>query len=117
MNNKTLEKLEALCSPHGVTIEAHVDSRGWWNVVFFAPPRMCWGSSQAASVAWNGSLRGIISYLKSELSCGFYDADYETLRITGQLCEETYGVDDPDRFAKDEDGNTIVVARVGEPKQ
>tara|TARA_R100000951_G_scaffold3128_2_gene4493 strand:+ start:203 stop:457 length:255 start_codon:yes stop_codon:yes gene_type:complete len=29
---------------------------------------------------------------------------------------ETYGVDDPKRFAKDKDGNTIVVARVGEPK-
>ena len=30
---------------------------------------------------------------------------------------ETYGLDDPERFAKDEDGNTIVVARAGEPKQ
>lgn len=29
---------------------------------------------------------------------------------------QVFGVDDPDRFAKDEDGNTIVVARVGEPK-
>jgi len=116
MNNKTLEKLEALCAPHGVTIEAHVDSWGCWNVVFFAPPRMCWGSSQASSVAWNGSLRGIISYLKSELSCGFYDADYETLRITSQLCEETYLLDDPDRFGKDEDGNTIKLANVGEIK-
>ena len=29
---------------------------------------------------------------------------------------KTYGVDDPDRFAKDEDGNTVVVAKVGEPK-
>jgi len=28
----------------------------------------------------------------------------------------TYGLDDSERFAKDEDGNTIVVARVGEPK-
>ena len=30
---------------------------------------------------------------------------------------ETYGVDDPDRFAKDEDGNTVVIARVGDPKK
>ncbi len=29
---------------------------------------------------------------------------------------KTYGLDDNDRFAKDEDGNTIVGARVGEPK-
>ena len=30
---------------------------------------------------------------------------------------ETYGVDDPDRFAKDEDGNTVVIARGGDPKK
>jgi len=29
---------------------------------------------------------------------------------------ETYGLDDPERFAKDKDGNTIVVARLGDPK-
>ncbi len=40
MNNITLEKLEALCSPHGVTIEAHVDSWGWWNVVFLRLPNV-----------------------------------------------------------------------------
>lgn len=34
----------------------------------------------------------------------------------GKQYEDTYGLDDPDRFAKDADGNTIVVARVGEAK-
>lgn len=40
----------------------------------------------------------------------------QTVEIKGHDLVETYGVDDPDRFAKDEDGNTIVVARVGELK-
>jgi hypothetical protein len=30
--------------------------------------------------------------------------------------QKTYGLDDNDRFATDEDGNTIVVANVGESK-
>ncbi len=31
--------------------------------------------------------------------------------------EETYGLDDKDRFTKDKDGNTIVVGKVGDEKQ
>ena len=37
-------------------------------------------------------------------------------KITIVLDDDTYGVDDPDRFAKDADGNTVVVAQVGEAK-
>jgi len=37
-------------------------------------------------------------------------------KITIVLDDDTYGVDDPDRFAKDADGNTVVVAKVGEAK-
>jgi hypothetical protein len=31
--------------------------------------------------------------------------------------QETYGLDDKDRFTKDKDGNTIVVGKVGDEKQ
>ena len=37
-------------------------------------------------------------------------------RAARDVLEATYGLDDSDRFAKDEDGNTVVVAGVGEPK-
>ncbi len=30
--------------------------------------------------------------------------------------QETYGLDDKDRFTKDKDGNTIVVGKVGDEK-
>lgn len=35
---------------------------------------------------------------------------------TPVLDDDAYGLDDPDRFAKDADGNTVVVAQVGEDK-
>ena len=31
--------------------------------------------------------------------------------------QETYGLDDKDRYTKDKDGNTIVVGKVGDEKQ
>ena len=37
-------------------------------------------------------------------------------RAARDVLAATYGLDDSERFAKDEDGNTIVVARVGDPK-
>lgn len=41
---------------------------------------------------------------------------YDYGRYVGEEPQETYGLDDPDRFAKDEDGNMIVVGKVGDPK-
>jgi len=37
-------------------------------------------------------------------------------RAARDVLAATYGLDDSERFAKDEDGNTVVVAKVGEPK-
>jgi hypothetical protein len=33
---------------------------------------------------WNGSLKGVIAFLKSELECGFREADALQLEWTGQ---------------------------------
>lgn len=52
-------------------------------------------------------------YKSTFIACGHQFMD-EKICDYGRV--ETYGVDDPDRFAKDEDGNTIAVARVGELK-
>ena len=35
---KTLEKLEDICKPHGVTFDYHKDSWGDWYITFDAPP-------------------------------------------------------------------------------
>ena len=83
--NKTIEKLRAICAPHGVEVDAHrIDTD--WHIVFDAPPKMCWGASQATVVVYNwGTLRGVVGFIESELAEGFYPADDEALRITGQL--------------------------------
>lgn len=52
-------------------------------------------------------------YKSTFIACGHQFMDE---KISDYWTEETYGVDDPERFAKDEDGNTIVVARVGDLK-
>ena len=86
---KTLDKLKELCDPHGVTIDAYRDDWGDWDITFDAPPKMCFGSSTATVVVYrNDTLRGVISYIKSELASGFYLADYQTLAETGQLSEQ-----------------------------
>ena len=85
---KTLDKLKELCDPHGVTVDAHRDDWGDWDITFDAPPKMCFGSSTATVVVYrNDTLRGVISYIKSELAEGFYEADHQTLAETGQLDE------------------------------
>lgn len=52
--------------------------------------------------------------------CKVHDLEFTSKdnveKITSVLDEETFGVDDPDRFSKDADGNTVVVARVGDLK-
>ena len=88
---KTLDKLKELCDPHGVTIDL-ADNRdvGWgWDITFDAPPKMCWGSSTTTAICWrDDTLRGVISYIKSELASGFYDAEEWQLAETGQLDED-----------------------------
>jgi len=86
---KTLDKLKELCDPHGVTFDAHRDDWGDWDIIFDAPPKMCWGSSTATVVAYrNDTLRGVISHIKSELASGFYEAEDWQLAETGQLDED-----------------------------
>lgn len=83
---KTFQKLKAICEPHGVTFDYHYDtSFGEWNITFDAPPKLCWGTSQATVVYYEGTLKSVIGYIKKELEGGFYKADEEALRITGQL--------------------------------
>ena len=83
--NKTIQKLKEICEPHGVTFDFHYDT-SWseWNITFDAPPKMCWATSQATVVYYEGSLKSVIRYIKKELEDGFYEADEEALRITAQ---------------------------------
>jgi len=82
----TFKKLKEICDPYGVTFDADYDkSWGEWNITFDAPPKMCWATSQATVVYYEGSLKSVISYIKKELEDGFYEADEEALRITGQV--------------------------------
>lgn len=85
---KTLEKLETICAPHGVEVDARSSEYGDWNITFYAPPKMCWDVSQASVVVYHGSLRGAVGYIKKELASGFYDADEATLLATGQSEED-----------------------------
>ena len=72
---KTLEKLEKSCKPHGVEFD-YENSFGEWSITFYAPPKQCWGSSTCNVVCYNyDSLRGVISWIKYELSAGFYDLE------------------------------------------
>ena len=86
--NKTIEKLRAICAPHGVEVDASRDSLldgGGWDITFDAPPLMCWSTTQATVVCFqDDSLRGIVSFIRRELEDGFYEADDESLRVTGQ---------------------------------
>ena len=83
--NKTIEKLRAICAPHGVEVEASHDSLCGWDITFDAPPKMCWSTTQATVVCWrDDNIRGIVSFIRKELEDGFYEADDETLRLTGQ---------------------------------
>jgi hypothetical protein len=46
---------------------------------------MCWGSTQSSTIFYPSyELKGIISFIRSELKEGFYKADEQTLRETGQ---------------------------------
>jgi hypothetical protein len=94
MTNPTIRKLENICKKHGVEVDASKDWDGWL-VTFYAPDFHIWGSSTATvSVYHDDTLRGVISFLRSELSCGFYKLDptnpddLETLGITGQLANQ-----------------------------
>jgi len=83
--NKTLEKLKSICQLHGVEFD-YEHSFGNWSITFDAPPKHCWVSSTCTVVCWNqDTLKGIIGWLRHELSAGFYKADEQTLRETGQL--------------------------------
>ena len=83
--NKTIEKLRAICAQHGVEVDASRDSLMGWDITFDAPPLMCWSTTQATVVCFqDDSLRGIVSFIRRELEDGFYEADNESLRVTGQ---------------------------------
>jgi|TARA_B110000483_G_scaffold144059_1_gene171974 hypothetical protein len=43
--------------------------------------------------------------------------DFPIIQLGEYKMQETYGLDDKDRFTKDKDGNTIVVGKVGDEKQ
>ena len=83
--NKTIETLRAIFAPHGVEVDASRDSLMGWDITFDAPPLMCWSTTQATVVCFqDDSLRGIVSFIRRELEDGFYEADDESLRVTGQ---------------------------------
>jgi|9_EtaG_2_1085328.scaffolds.fasta_scaffold22970_2 hypothetical protein len=84
--NKTIQKLKSICQLHGVTMDiVSYGPHNDWEIVFDAPPKMCWVSGTSTAVVYHGdSLRGVVSYLRNELKFGFFDADQETLQQTGQ---------------------------------
>jgi len=85
--NKTLEKLEAICKPHNVEFQ-YDNSFGDWNIYFDAPPKKCWVGSTTTVLYFHAeNIRKVISFIERELADGFFDADTETLRETGQLEE------------------------------
>ena len=83
---KTINKLKEICKPYGVTIDVASDGRyDDWHILFDAPPEMCWCSTTATVVCWNDdNIRGIVKFIRQELAEGFYPADDDALRITGQ---------------------------------
>lgn len=83
--SKTLKKLEAICEHHNCEMWSIYDAE-WeeWNLTFFAPEKMQWNSADSTAVVWNGPLKGVIAFLRSEIECGFRDADDCQLEWTGQ---------------------------------
>ena len=83
---KTLEKLQKICKEHGCDMDWMYDaSWGEWNLIFFAPPKMQWNCSTSTAITWTGPLKGSITFLKSEIQCGFSRASKSQLWDTGQL--------------------------------
>lgn len=76
MSQKTFDKLKAICEPHGVEVDGYRES-GEWNLVFNAPEKMNWCTSQAGVVNYYGALRGAVSFIRSELDCGFEKGETE----------------------------------------
>ena len=83
---KTLDKLDQICKDHGCEMMRIYDPT-WqeWNLIFFAPPKMQWNSATSTAITWTGSLKGTISFLRSELECGFSRASKAQLLETGQI--------------------------------
>lgn len=76
MTKKTFDNLEAICKPHGVEVDGYKDAVEW-NLVFHAPDKMNWCTSQAGAVNYHGGLRGAVSFIRSELKCGFEERETE----------------------------------------
>ena len=83
--SKTLEKLKAICADYKCEMETYYDAY-WqeWNLIFHAPDKMQWNSTDSTAVVWNGPLRGVVSFLRSELECGFRKASELQLHWTDQ---------------------------------
>ncbi len=80
---KTLDKLIEISEPHGVTIDFFDGySEDWgqsWSVVFDAPEGMGFNSSGCRCVGYHDkTLRGIVGYIREELSGGFFKLDPNT---------------------------------------
>lgn len=83
---KTITKLENLCKPHGVDLDAFHDADwGEWRLYFYAPAKMQWNSSTATCAVFVGPLVSAVKWLREELSMGFSPASYSQLRDTDQL--------------------------------
>lgn len=58
----------------------------------------------------------VLGFTPKRIKCWNEVRGTEGFYAPHKVLAATYGLDDSERFAKDEDGNTIVVARVGELK-
>ena len=91
--NKTLEKVEAICKPHNIEMQASGGGEFDWDISFFAPPKMVFAEANSTGIWWSEetTIRGIITWIREEIGDGLRkldpndDDDYEILRVTGQL--------------------------------
>jgi len=90
--NKTLEKVEAICKPYDIEVEVRGSAEVGWDVWCFAPPKMVFSEANSTAIHWEDeTIRGIISWIKYEISDGLRkldpknECDYDILSHSGQL--------------------------------
>ena len=94
--NKTLQKVEAICKPHNIEMQASGGGEFDWDIWFFAPPKMVFAEANSTDICWSEetTIKGIITWIREEIGDGLRkldpndEEDYEILRISAQLEDE-----------------------------
>ena len=80
---KTLDKLQEICEPHGITIDTYNGytdafnrTGNWWSIIFDAPKGKGFVSSGCPCVGYGDkSILASVKYIKEEIAEGFFDLD------------------------------------------